>query len=199
MKRNWLIIITAVLLIISSPIWLRKQTVPIDSYGKTVAIAKRSMFSAFYSDGQVNVYHGKERIFTVWEDVFDSPLFFYSFPDEQRFLCVDDDDTLMLVFVVDFRRTATNTPQLTWPQSTDTRNAMASRITNAVYNTKGLVRLPNEEELQEVSSYLISATPKQIEHSSFPFCDLGIWWSYEEKDYLLLDLATNRQSPWPTK
>jgi hypothetical protein len=100
---------------------------------------------------------------------------------------------------VDFRSSVTNTPQLTWPQATDTRNAMAWSITNVVFNTKGLIRLPNEDELQEVSSYLISATPKQIENSSFPFCDFGIWCSYEEKNYLLLDVATNRQSPWPMK
>ena len=197
MKRKWLIIIAAVLLILLSPILFRKRTVLLESNGKIVAVAKRSMFPTF-GDGQVDVYLGNERIFSVWEDAFDLPLFFYSFPDEKRFLCIDDDDTAMLVFVVDFRASATNTPQLTWPQAMDARNEMASRATNVVFNTRGLIRLPNCDELQEVSSYLASATPKQIEKASFPFCDLGIWWNYAGKDFLLLDVATNRQSPWPT-
>jgi hypothetical protein len=97
-------------------------------------------------------------------------------------------------FVVDFSALGTNTLiSSKWPPDDYTRTYMASRVTNVVFDTKGIVRLPNYAELQEVSSYLISTTPTSIKAGYF---ELFNFWT---KENLLLDLATNRQSVWPMK
>jgi hypothetical protein len=105
----------------------------------------------------------------------------------------------MLDFVVDFRDSATNELRSSgWPPNDKVmgdyvRTCMASRITNVVFNTKGFVRLPNYSELQELSSYLKSTTPTPTKAGYFDLLNFG------EKEGLLLDLATNRQSAWPTE
>ena len=68
---------------------------------------------------------------------------------------------------------------------------MASRLTNVVFNAKGVVRLPDYSELQEVSSYLTSTTAGSVKGGYF---DCFNFWT---KQLLLLDLATNRASLWP--
>ena len=194
MNRKWLIIILSVVLILLSPILFRRHTLQLMANGKTVAVAKRSILPA-WNDGSVDVYVGKEKIFSLWEDFWDGPVFIYPFADGKRFLCDYDDDASMLDFVVDLSAPATNEVNSSnWPADDKdmgdyVRTYMASRITNVVFETKGVVRLPNYEELKEVSGYLNSTTPKRIKAGYFNY--------FYPKKIVLLDLATNRQSVWP--
>ena len=197
MNWKWLIIISSLVLILLSPVLFRKRTVSLTLNGKMVAVAKRSMILA-WEDGSVDVYVGKEKIFSLWTSMFTSPLFFYPFADGQRFLCDYNDDTAILVFVVDFGASGANVALSQWPADDFARKEMASRATNVVMETKGFVRLPTYAELQEVSTYLAGATSQQIKNDSFPYCDLGILWSYAEKSFLLADVTTNRQVSWPS-
>jgi hypothetical protein len=134
----------------------------------------------------------------LWGDAFDFPLFIYPFADDQRFLCIYDDDTAMLVFVVDFASSPESViKQSEWPPNDYTRSYLAQRATNVVMKTKGLVRLPVLSELQEVSSNLTSITSSQFKTASFPVLDLGLYRSYWPKEALLSALHTNRQACWP--
>jgi hypothetical protein len=202
MKRKWLIItgtiILCPILVILSFLIFQKPVTLLKVNGKVSAVATRFFIAPILTDGSVNVRAGKEN-FSLWEDFFDSPIFIYPFADGKRFLCDYDDDTSMLDFVVDFRDSATNELRSSgWPPNDKVmgdylRTYMASRITNVVFNTKGFVRLPNYSELQEVYSYLKSTTPTPTKAGYFYLLNFG------EKEGLLLDLATNRQSAWPTE
>jgi hypothetical protein len=173
---------------------LQKPYVSLMVNGKVVATAKRPFIQPI-RDGATDVYVGKEKIFSLWQDFFDFPCFIYPFADGKRFLCDYDDDTSLLDFVVDFRDSATNEPRSSgWPPNDNVmgnyvRTYMASRMTNVVLNTKGIVRLPTYAELHEVSGYLTGTNQAQIKAGYFNF--------FGSKESLLLDLATNRQSVWP--
>src|SRR5260221_1691866 len=122
---------------------LKGLTVPLVSNGKVVAVAKLP-FALPWSDTEPSVYTGKTKLFGLWGGAFECPLYIHPFADGQRFLCIDDDDTSVLVFVVDLMPSATNAPVSSgWPPNDYLRGYMAGRITNVVMNTKGLVRLPN--------------------------------------------------------
>ena len=83
--------------------------------GRVVAAAKLPSAPS-WSDNEYPVYAGKTKLFSIWGDFFDCPLCLYAFADGKRFLCVDDDDTSMLVFVVDLRSGSTNLPRSSdWP------------------------------------------------------------------------------------
>ena len=197
MKHKWLIVATAAFLLLLSPVLFRKHTVPLMSNGKVVAVGKRS-FAPHWNDSAVDVYVGAEKAFSLRSDFFDFPLFIYSFPDKQRFLCIDDDDTSVLVFVVDFSASGkTVSHSSKWPSDDYVRTYMASRATNVVMETKGFVRLPNYSELQEVSNNLVNLTSEQFKATSFPSGDLGIYRFYWTKEDLLSELAPDRKSVWP--
>ena len=205
MKRKWLIItgtiILCPILLILSFVIFQKPVTLLKVNGKVTAVATRFFITPILTDGSVNIHAGKEN-FSLWEDFFDGPVFIYPFADGKRFLCDYDDDTSMLDFVVDFRDSATNELRSSgWPPNDNgmgdriglgdyTRTYMASRMTNVVYAPKGIVRLPNYAELQEVSSYLTSTNSTPIKAGYFKF--------FGSKESLLLDLATNRNSVWPT-
>ena len=165
--------------------------------GKIVAVVKRSSLRSNWGYCSADVYVEGKKIFSVPEnDSLDGGVtFIYPFADGKRFLCDYDNDTSMLDFVVDFRDSAKNEPRSSgWPPNDNVmgnyvRTYMASTITNVVYAPKGVVRLPNYLELQEVSSYLASTNPTQTKAGYFDF--------FSTKKSLLLDLATNRQSVWP--
>jgi hypothetical protein len=166
------------------------------SNSEVIAIAKRSSLPS-WNDGAVRVYQDKE-LFGLWADMFDFPLYIYPFSDMRRYLCIYDDDTSVLVFVVDFGISDTSTPVLSkWPSDDYVRTYMAQRATNVVMETGGLVRLPNYSELQEASSNLMSLTPWQFKATSFPSSDFGFYRFYWTKEQLLSELATNRNSVWP--
>jgi hypothetical protein len=195
MKWKRLIVIAIVLLLLSSPILFRKYRVPLVSNGKTVAVATRPFIFPFLGKGECNVYAGNTRAFSLWTDSFDSAIFIYPFADGKRFLCDYDYDTAILVFVVDFNVQGTNSSTFAgWPSDPYLRTELIDGATNVVTNTKGLVRLPNYEELQEVSAYIADS---QFKTHSLPVLDLGLYRFYPRADILLADLTTNRNSAWP--
>jgi hypothetical protein len=198
MKRKWLIIAAAIILCPILFILFQKPLVLLEVNGKVVAVARQFFLQPVLTDSSVDVYAGKKKIFSLWEDFFDGPIFIYPFADRKRFLCDYDDDTSLLDFVVDFRDSATNGPRSSgWPPNDNVmgnyvRTCMASRITNVVFDTQGIIRLPTYAELQEVSSYLTNTAPNPIKAGYFQLI------ASDTKKDLLLDLATNRQSVWPT-
>ena len=70
--------------------------------GKAIAVAKRSFFALMLTESSLNVYAGTNKMFSLWEDSFDGPVFIYPFADGKRFFCDYDYDVAMLDFVVDF-------------------------------------------------------------------------------------------------
>jgi hypothetical protein len=197
MKRKWLIIAAAIILCPILLILFQKPFVLLEVNGKIVAVARRFFLGPVLNDSSTDIYAGKKKIFSLREDFFDTPFFIYPFADGKRFLCDYDDDVAMLDFVVDFRDSATNEPRsFGWPPNDNVmgnyvRTYMASQITNVVFDTQGIIRLPTYAELQEVSSYLTNTTPSPIKAGYFQLITSGA------KTDLLLDLATNRQSVWP--
>jgi len=203
MKQKWPTIFVAILLIVLCPILFvvglilfQKPYISLMANGKIIAVVRQPFLRPIWNDSSADVYVGEKKMFNLWENFMDgSPVFIYPFADGKRFLCDYDDDTSLLDFVVDFRDSATSEPRSSgWPPNDNVmgnyvRTYMASRITNVVFDTKGVIRLPNYAELQEVSSYLTSTTPTPIKAGYFEF-----FW---DKKSLLLDLATNRQSVWP--
>lgn len=162
-----------------------------------MAVAKRP-FAMPWNDNEYGVYAGKSKVFSLWGDIFDFPLLIYPFADGKRYLCIDDDDTSVLVFIVDLRGPTPNSSGSSgWPADDYTRTCLARRATNVVMDTKGSVRLPSFEEVQEVSSNLVRMSSKQFKAASFPCMDLGVYRFYWPKEVLLSELATNRHSLWP--
>jgi hypothetical protein len=191
------VIILFLLFVLSLPALLRKRTAPLVSVGKVVAVGHRP-FVMPWNENQFGVYAGKTKLFSLWGDASDSPLFIFPFADRKRFLCIDDDDTSVLVFVVDFSSTGTNTSgPFGWPPNDYLRDYIARRCTNVVMDTKACVRLPSFPEVEEVSSNIAALSPSQLGAESFPFWDLGVYRGYWPKKVLLSALATNRQSVWP--
>jgi hypothetical protein len=196
MKWNGLIIVASILLILLSPVLFRKRTISLISNGNVVAVAKRT-YVAPWSDGKVDVYVGDRKMFSLWTDIFDGPLFIYPFADGQRYLCDFDDDTAMLVFIVDFRNTnSIGSASPTWPADGYLRSCFVNLSSNVVMDTTGRVRIPFEAEVKEMSSNVETLTESELENRSFPFNDLGIYRFYASKDFILHDIKTNRQSVW---
>jgi hypothetical protein len=205
MKRQWLVIAAVIIvcpvLFVLGLFLFQKPSIPLMINGKIVAVVRQHFLRPNWdweAYGSADVYVGKEKMFSLPENYFidGGPVFIYPFADGKRFLCDYDDDTSLLDFVVDFRNSATNEPRSSgWPPNDSVmgnyvRTYMASRITNVVFETKGFVRLPTYAELQKVSGYLAGTSPAQIRAGYFNF--------FGSKESLLLDLATNQQSVWPT-
>lgn len=187
----------ALALLFLSPVLFRKYRVPLVSHGSVVAVATRPLVLP-WNDNEFSVYVGKSKVFSLWGDIWDVPLFIYPFTDDKRFLCIYDDDTAILVFIVDLNASATNAGALsTWPPNDYLRSYIARRMTKIVIETSGIVRLPTYPELQETSHYLTSLTNGELEDRSFPFLDLGFYRTYDTKNGLLSELDPNRQSAWP--
>jgi hypothetical protein len=209
MKRQWVIIAAAIILcpilFVLGVILFQKPSLSLIVNGKVVAVVRQPFFRPNWSYGSADVYAGGKKIFSLPENYLldGGPIFIYPFADGKRFLCDYDDDTSLLDFVVDFRDSATNEPRSSgWPPNDNSmgdriglgnyvRTYMASRITNVVFDTQGIIRLPTYAELQEVSSYLTNTTPSPIKAVYFQLITSGT------KKGLLLDLATDRQSVWP--
>jgi hypothetical protein len=183
------------LLLLFSPFLLRKRNVPIVSNGRIVAVAKRPLP---WSGNEVGVYADGTKIFSLWADTFDFPVYVYPFGEGEKFLCIYDDDTSVPVFVVDLNTQATNiAAQSGWPPDGYTRNYLAQRATNCVVETKGRVRLPTCSEVQEAAQSIAKMSPGEIRRTSFPATDFGVWRFYWLKQAMLNAVATNRHSVWP--
>lgn len=197
MKRLIASIALLVLLILLSPILCRKYRVPLVSNGKVVAVATRPIVTP-WNEREFDVYAGKSKAFGLWADLFDFPVYIYPFPDGKRFLCIDDNDTSVLVFVVCLHGSSpSGTGSPVWPSNDYVRNYMASAMTNIVIGSNILVRLPTYAELQETASNLASLTEAQVKTASFPTGDLGLYRFYWTRDDLLSEIKTNRSSLWP--
>jgi len=140
-------------------------------------------------------------VFSLWGGPFTGPIFIYPFGDRERYLCIFNDDTAILVFVVDTISAGESRlePKWNWPTDDFARRSLASRATNIVIQTKGIVRFPNTLELREVSQYLRSASGHQFRTASFPIWDLGICRLYWSKEQLINALSPDRHHYWPLK
>jgi hypothetical protein len=197
MKKLIITLISAVLLVALLPILFRREAIPLQSHGKRMAVARRP-FALPWKETELVVRQGQTELFAIWGDGFDYPVFIHPFSDGRRFLCVDDDDTAILVYVVDLNLTNSG-GSFGWPPEREAREYMVWRATNVVMLTNGGVRLPRFDEVEEVSSDLVGMTSAEFEHASLPVLDLGVWRGYWPKEALLLDLDTNRRSLWPVR
>jgi len=187
----------AIILMLFGPILFRKSRVLLVSNGKVVAVVKRS-FAPPWREAEYGIYAGNSNLFSMWGDTFEFPIFVHAFQDGRRFLCIVDDDTAILVFVVDFTGSSssvTNLPK--WPPDEYTRTYLAQRATNRVTKTHGAVRLPNCMEIRQASCEIESLTDGQFRAASLPTWDLGFYRFYWPKKALLSALDTNRSSVWP--
>jgi hypothetical protein len=201
MKRKWLFVIIVVLAVVLCPIVIllglilfQIPSMPLVAGGRTVAVVKQPLIRPLFSDGWADVYVGTNRIFSLPENYFldGGPIFIYPFGDGKRFLFDYDDDTAMLDFVVEVGGSVTNKPNSDeWPRDGYVRGYLSSAITNFSIGTGVTIRLPNYDELGEVSSYVNNAMPS-LTHAAY-------FYRIEPKDSLLLDLATNRRACWPIK
>ena len=185
MKR-WIVISILIVSAIGLMLWLLlgPRTVNLRANGKVVAAVKLP-FALSWGDEEYPVYAGKTKLFSIWGDFFDCPICLYAFADGKRFLCVDDDDTSILVFVVDLRSGSTNLPRSSdWPPNDYLRDYMEKRAPNVMIEGSNYVRLPNIAEVREAASNIDNMRRLTL----FPLCP---------KTKILDDLATNRASVWP--
>src|SRR5262245_42209376 len=75
----------------------------VGSRTKRLVTGKRSVVASRpsglpWKDRVVTIRREGTNMFGIWETLFERPLFFYSFPDGQKFLCVYNDDITVLVF-----------------------------------------------------------------------------------------------------
>ena len=160
------------------------RSVKLRANGKVVAAVKLP-FALSWGKTEYPVYAGETKLFSIWGDFFDCPLCLYAFADGKRFLCVDDDDTSVLVFVVDLRNGSTNLSRSSdWPPNDYLRGYMESRAPRVMIEGSNYVRLPNMAEVREAASNVDNMSSLTL----FPLRD---------KTWILDDLATNRASVWP--
>ncbi len=168
------------------PLWLLfgPRSVKLRANGKVVAVVK-SPSALSWSDVEYSVFADGTKLFSVWGDFFDCPLYVYTFADGKRFLFGDDDDTSILVFVVDLRSGSTNLPRSSdWPPNDYLRDYMEKRAPNVMTAGSNYVRLPNIAEVREAASN-IDNIPRLTLFTIF------------SKTSILNELATNRTSVWP--
>jgi hypothetical protein len=199
MKKRTAIVTAGTLaaLFLLSPLLFRKYTVPLLSNGTEKAYATRP-FALPGNDNEISVYVGATKVFGLWSDVWDAPLFIYPFTGNKRFLCIFDDDTSVLVFVVDLNTSAASVgASPPWPTDDYLRKYITRRMTKVVIEPKGTVRLPTYAELSEVTRNLSELKPAQLKATSFPQADFGFYRTYWPKEALLSEIESNRKSPWP--
>jgi hypothetical protein len=127
MRKLALIIGITALFLFMIPVVGRKYSVPLISPGKIVATATRPLAWP-WEENEFSVYVGRSKEFSLWGGIFNCPLFIYAFANDKKFLCIDNDDTAILVFVVDFANPhgkPLKSPE--WPMDGYARNYMAQR------------------------------------------------------------------------
>lgn len=190
MKR-WIFLGILIVSAFGLVLWLLlgPRSLKLRANGKVVATVKLPA-PLRWGDKEYAVYAGETKLFSIWGDFFDSPLCLYAFADGKRFLCVDDDDTSMLVFVVDLRSGSTNLPRSSdWPPNSGSmgsyvRDYLEHRAPQVMIEGSNYVRLPNMAEVREAASNIDNMSRLTL----FP---LG------NKTWILNNLATNRASVWP--
>ena len=197
---KWLLLSLLLILALLAIALFGPRTVFLRSDAKLVIRATEPA-GAPWSERVIAISAGGSNLFGVWKDFFDGPMFIYSFHDAQRFLVVYDADISVLAFVVDQRSSATNASnQVPWPPDEYTRKALEQGATNVVIKSKGVVRLPDYEEVQEVVSNVTAWTPKQFKAASFPVLDLGFCrFHMSDKRFILKAIDPKRHSLWPTE
>jgi len=189
-KRR-IVILILIVAAIGLALWqlLGTRSVKLRANGKVVAAVKLPA-PLWWGDKEYPVYAGETKLFSIWGDFFDCPLCLYAFADGKRFLCVDDDDTSMLVFVVDLRSCSTNLPRSSdWPPNSGSlgsyvRDYMEHRAPQVMIEGSNYVRLPNMAEVREAASNVDNMSRLTL----FPL---------RNKTWILDNLATNRASVWP--
>ena len=176
---------------IGLPLWLvfGPRNVKLRANGKVVAVVKLPSV-LLWGDEEYPVYAGEAKWFSIRGDFFDCPLCIYTFADGKRFLCVDDDDTSILVFVVDLRSGSTNIPRSSdWPPNSGlmgsyVRDFLEHRAPQVMIEGSNYIRLPNMAEVREAASNIDNVSRLTL----LPFPPI---------EKFLEDLATNRASVWP--
>jgi len=197
MKKLVLAIIAIGLILLASPVLLRKYSVPLKSGGKVMAVGTRPWFAPWkYTYG--DVYAGNSKIFAMGVDLFEFPIFVHPFPDGKRYLCIFDNDTIIPVFVIDLNPAVTNLGAAEfWPVDDYLHQTLIREMTNIVKESAGTVRLPTYQEVEETSRYIAGLSSFELKRESYPCADFGICRFYWNKEDLLPVLATNRTSAWP--
>lgn len=173
---------------------LQKPAISLAAGGKRIAVARSALIGPILGKSSVDVYASNAKIFSLWEDFCDFPIFIYPFADGKRFLCDYDDDVAMLDFVVDFNPPKITDPSLPeWPTNLELRENLERMATNIVFDTKATVRLPTYAELAEVRRYLEdpTSTPTPVKAAYLRVLYFGV------NEGLLSDLASDRSSVWP--
>jgi len=197
MKRlGWTIAVILVcpVLFVLGRIGLQRPTVPLRVDGKVVAVVDQPLFRPLWRTDIASVYQGDERLFSFAENYLldGGPAVIYPFADGKRFFCDYDDDTARLDFVVDFTGAASNHLSAGWPSDAYVRSHLERRMTNVIFETKGVVRLPDAGERREVLGFLAD------DHAAKTEAYFG-YGGRLDKEMMLLDLAADRQSVWPVK
>ncbi len=175
LSRKRLIIATTMvcLLVPLGALFFRRTSFPLVSGGKTIATARKP----FVPLADMVVYAGEKKVFSLWDGMIEQPLMIHVLDAGQCFLCVFDYDTQDLVFVVDTSGSWTNTARsLSWAPF-------------LVRDTKALVRLPSESELQMTIGWFKSLDENGFKTAAFPFRDLGFYRNYADKEVILADLT----------
>lgn len=169
------------------------------SNGQTIAVLKVP-FIWPTGDYSFDVSTGGSNLFGMRGDFFGGPEFVHPFGDGKKFLCIYDNDTAMLAFVVDFTGSVPNTSiSEWWPQDGYCRGCLVRESTNVAFTTSGDIRMPALSEVREISDELKKMPRKQFLAESLPSLDLGFYRYYLPKDWILRQLDTNRTSVWPTR
>jgi hypothetical protein len=193
MKRKWLVIIIATLFVVGAfVLWPKNKSLRLAN-GHKISVQRSA--TPFWKEGSTTVFKDDEKVFSLWRDFFDDPIFIYPFDDGKRFLCDYDYDTAILVFVVDLDTGHTNLPGPSrW--SGELSSSLDHCATNVVLETKGVVRLPTDAELREARESVMPSK-ENANSASPPHHHRGIYCASFPKKDLLLHLADDRSSSWP--
>jgi hypothetical protein len=169
-KHGWIInsvTVACLIGIASSPLFFRKNSVRLAYGNRTVGAAENPLFLPC---GDTRVYIGNKKIFRLYNGAFEFPLLIHALDYGKRVLCVYENDTYDLVFVVDCNGSKTNTSSsLVW----------APYI---VKDTEALVRLPTQQELADTIGWFVKLTPAEFTTASFPRFDCGFRKFYEDRE-----------------
>jgi hypothetical protein len=178
MRREWILAFASAIAILMASNSLYRNLAlpgsdnddPLDAARLTAAAHPSIVVNQ--DEGDVDVYVENTKVFSLATDWCDKPVFVYPFADNKRFLCDYNLDGVKLMFVVDLDLTHTNFLKPTG-RSTDGNHKidLSSFATKVVFDGKYIVRPPRGAEMREVRESLSRMNERQINSTSFPFCD----------------------------